>query len=153
SPAAFVTFIENHDQVANSARGERMHQLTSPSRYRAMTAYLLLAPGTPMLFQGQEFGSSAPFLYFADHEGELAQMVREGRAELLPQFASIAAPGSPVRLPAPAAPETFDRCKLDFGERASHEALYAMHADLIRLRRGDPVFKAQRRGGLDGAVL
>ena len=68
-PAVFVNFIENHDQVANSAHGHRLHQMTSPGRYRAMTAYLLLAPGTPMLFQGQEFASSAPFHFFADHQG------------------------------------------------------------------------------------
>ena len=59
-PAAFVTFIQNHDQVANSGRGLRCHQLTSPGRYRAMTALLLLLPGTPMLFQGQEFAASTP---------------------------------------------------------------------------------------------
>src|SRR5262249_55389339 len=67
-PCAFVTFLDNHDQVANSGCGLRVHALTSPGRYRAMTALLLLAPGTPMLFQGQEFASSAPFYYFADHK-------------------------------------------------------------------------------------
>jgi maltooligosyltrehalose trehalohydrolase len=89
-PACFVGFIENHDQVANTAHGWRLHRLTSPGRYRAMTAYLLLGPGTPMLFQGQEFASSAPFLYFADHRGELGAKVREGRAAFLAQFPSIA---------------------------------------------------------------
>ena len=77
--AAFVIFLQNHDQVANSARGLRGHQLTSPARWRAMTALLLLLPGTPMLFQGQEFSASAPFLYFADLEPELAAAVRKGR--------------------------------------------------------------------------
>ena len=67
----------------------RGHQLTSPARWRAMTALLLLAPGTPMLFQGQEFSASAPFLYFADHDPELAEAVRKGRAEFLTQFPSI----------------------------------------------------------------
>ena len=75
APAAFVNFIQNHDQVANSARGLRAHQLTSPGRYRAMTALLLLAPGTPMLFMGQEFAADAPFLYFADHQPDLAKLV------------------------------------------------------------------------------
>jgi maltooligosyltrehalose trehalohydrolase len=65
---AFISFIQNHDQVANSARGLRGHQLTSPGRWRAMTALLLLSPGTPMLFQGQEFSASSPFLYFADFD-------------------------------------------------------------------------------------
>src|ERR1051326_6697250 len=80
-PAAFVTFPQNHDQVANSARGLRGHQLTSPGRWRAMTALFLLMPGTPMLFQGQEFAASSPFLYFADFESDLAAAVRKGRGE------------------------------------------------------------------------
>ena len=64
--SAFVTFLENHDQVANSARGLRLHQLTSPGMLRAMTAFLILGPGVPMLFQGQEFASPSPFQFFAD---------------------------------------------------------------------------------------
>jgi maltooligosyltrehalose trehalohydrolase len=71
-PAAFVTFTQNHDQVANSGAGLRAHAQTSPGRLRALTALLLLGPGTPMLFQGQEFASSSPFLYFADHKPDLA---------------------------------------------------------------------------------
>src|SRR5205807_5039175 len=91
-PAAFVTFLQNHDQIANSGSGLRCHQLTSPGRYRALTALTVLAPGTPMLFMGQEFACSAPFLYFADHNPELAKVVRKGRAEFLGQFPSLAAP-------------------------------------------------------------
>jgi maltooligosyltrehalose trehalohydrolase len=152
-PEAFVTFLENHDQVANSAHGRRIHQLTSPGRYRAMTAYLFLAPGTPMLFQGQEFASSAPFLYFADHHGELGRMVREGRKEFLSQFQSIATREMMAALPDATARETFERCTLDFGERERHHEIYRMHADLLTLRRRDPVLSVQRPRGLDGAVL
>ena len=65
----FVNYLQNHDQLANSARGQRIHELTSPGRYRAMTALLLLAPQTPLLFQGQEFAASSPFLYFNDCSG------------------------------------------------------------------------------------
>src|SRR6266478_7391512 len=75
----FVVFLQNHDQIANSGTGGRCHALTSPGRLRAMTAYLLLMPGIPMLFQGQEFAASSPFFYFADHETELSHDVREGR--------------------------------------------------------------------------
>jgi maltooligosyltrehalose trehalohydrolase len=152
-PAAFVTFIQNHDQVANSARGERVHRLTSPGRYRAMTAFLLLTPGTPMLFQGQEFASSAPFLYFADHEPELAQKVRDGRAAFLAQFPSIATREMVAMLSDPADVQTFERCKLDLAERGTHDHVYAMHKDLIRLRREDPVFRTPTPRGVDGAVL
>ena len=152
-PASLVGFLENHDQVANAAHGWRLHRLTSPGRYRAMTAYLLLAPGTPMLFQGQEFASSAPFLYFADHRDEVATKVREGRAAFLAQFPSIATPEMMAHLSDPTALDTFERCTLDMEERRTHAAIYGMHRDLLRLRRCDPVLRAQRPRGVDGAVL
>ncbi len=152
-PEKFITFIQNHDQIANTARGERCHQLTSPGRYRAMTALMLLAPGTPMLFQGQEFAASSPFLYFASHESDLAQLVRNGRAEFLEQFRSYATEEIQSRLPDPADPYTFESCKLDFAERERHAEIYAMHIDLLKLRRDDLAFSAQAKRGVDGAVL
>jgi maltooligosyltrehalose trehalohydrolase len=152
-PAAFVTFIQNHDQIANSARGHRRHALTSPGRYKAMTALMLLGPGTPMLFQGQEFAASAPFLYFADHKPELARLVRRGRTDFLRQFPALAAPEMQGRLPDPADPATFEQSKLDLSERERHAEAYALHRDLIALRREEAVFAAQRPGGVDGAVL
>src|SRR5262249_35756148 len=82
-PTAFVAYLQNHDQVANSSRGWRGHRLTSPGKWRAMTALLLLGPSTPMLFQGQEFAASNPFLYFADFDADLAAAVRRGRGEFL----------------------------------------------------------------------
>jgi maltooligosyltrehalose trehalohydrolase len=75
---------------------------------------------TPMLFQGQEFAASSPFLYFADHNEELAKLVRKGRAEFLAQFPSIAAPEVRAGLPDPADPATFAACKLDLAERGRH---------------------------------
>jgi maltooligosyltrehalose trehalohydrolase len=152
-PARFVTFIQNHDQVSNSARGQRIHELTSPGRLRALTALTLLAPGTPMLFQGQEFAASSPFVYFADHKPELAALVRKGRVEFLGQFPSVALEETKACVPDPSDPRTFERCKLDLGEREKHAEVYALHRDLLRLRRDDPVFRAQRPRGVDGAVL
>jgi maltooligosyltrehalose trehalohydrolase len=152
-PSRFVHYLQNHDQVANSARGERLHALTSPGRYRAMTALLLLAPQTPLLFQGQEFASSAPFLYFADHTPELARLVRKGRAEFLSQFPSIAIFEARSTLPDPGDPHTFEQCKLNFDERRAHAEAYALHRDLLRLRRDDPTFATPRAGSIDGAVL
>jgi maltooligosyltrehalose trehalohydrolase len=152
-PSAFVTYIQNHDQVANSAFGLRVHDLTSPGRYRAMTALMLLAPGTPMLFQGQEFAASSPFLYFADHKPELAEAVRKGRIEFVSQFPSVATPEVQQCLADPGDPKTFERCKLDFSERETHAGAYALHRDLLALRREDPVFRGQRPGAVDGAVL
>src|SRR5262249_30130700 len=75
-PAAFVTYLENHDQVAASAHCRRLHDLSDPGRYRAVTALWLLTAGTPMFFQGQEFAATSRFLFFADHNAELAPLVR-----------------------------------------------------------------------------
>ena len=151
--AAFVAYLQNHDQVANSARGQRLHQLTTPGRFRAITALLLLAPQTPLLFQGQEYCADNPFLYFADHGGHLAQLVRRGRAEFLTQFPSIATAEIRSGLPRPDDEETFARCKLDPSERAAHAEAYALHCDLLRLRRSERVFACQDRHAIDGAVL
>jgi maltooligosyltrehalose trehalohydrolase len=149
----FVHFLQNHDQVANSFRGERLHRLSSASRLRAMTALLLLGPQTPMLFQGQEFSASSPFLYFADHTPELMQHVRRGRAEFLSQFQSIAARSSAVPLPDPGDPATFERSKLDHAERERHAETLALHRDLLTLRRTDAVLRPAARAGIDAAVL
>jgi maltooligosyltrehalose trehalohydrolase len=153
SAAQFVTFIQNHDQIANSWHGERLHLLAGAGTYRAMTALLLLAPGTPMLFQGQEFASSKPFCYFADHRPDLAKLIHEGRAKFLSQFPSLASLEKITAVLDPGNPATFQKCKLDFADRERHARTYALHKDLIRLRRQDPVFRMQGEGGLDGAVL
>jgi maltooligosyltrehalose trehalohydrolase len=152
-PPAFVTYLDNHDQVANSGRGERLHRLTSPGRYKAITALTLLAPGTPMLFQGQEFAASAPFHFFADHCDSLQQLVREGRIQFLAQFRALATQEMYQRHVDPCDESTFRACKLDLSERRKHAGIYQMHRDLLRLRREEPAFRAQRKGGIDGAVL
>jgi maltooligosyltrehalose trehalohydrolase len=152
-PAAFVNFLENHDQLANSGNGTRLHQRTSPGRYRAMTALMLLMPGTPMLFQGQEFGASTPFLYFADHNPELARAVREGRGEFMSQFESIASEEMRALLPAPDDPATFERCRLDWDESTRNVEHLRLHADLLALRRNHRAFSQQAPGAVDGAVL
>jgi maltooligosyltrehalose trehalohydrolase len=154
-PSAFVNFIQNHDQVANSARGLRIQALTSPGRFRAISAYLLLAPGTPMLFQGQEFASSSPFYYFCDHHDKLAPLVSRGRGEFLSQFPSIAPEETRAYLADPCDRRTFEACKLNHSERdrPPHQEIYELHRDLLRLRREDETFHEPRAGGVDGAVL
>jgi maltooligosyltrehalose trehalohydrolase len=132
-PGRFVHYIQNHDQVANSPRGERLHELTSPGRLRAMTALLLLMPETPLLFQGQEFTASSPFLYFND--GCDAKAVAAGRAKSLTQFRSYALPEIQGSLPDPADRASFERSKLDFSERETHAAIFRLHRDLLHLRR------------------
>ncbi len=152
-PWAFVSFIDNHDQVANSGLGLRCQALTSPGRYRALTALMLLAPATPMLFQGQEFAASAPFYYFADHKPELAALVRDGRLDFLTQFPSLAEAKARPAIPDPHDPRTFERCKLDPGEIERHAWAVELHRDLLRLRRDDPTFRRLQPRGVDGAVL
>jgi maltooligosyltrehalose trehalohydrolase len=152
-PAQFVLYIQNHDQIANTGTGERLQRRTSAGRYKALTALLLLAPGTPMLFQGQEFAASTPFYFFADHNPELEKLVREGRIQFLSQFPSLAQPEMRPYHIDPGDPANFEKCKLRFEERASHRPFYEMHQDLLRLRREDPVFRMQKRGTVDGAVL
>jgi maltooligosyltrehalose trehalohydrolase len=152
-PAAFVCFIENHDQVANTARGDRLGRMTAPGLLRAMTTAILLGPGTPMLFQGQEFGSTKTFQYFADVPEHLSQLVRDGRREFLEQWRSIATPEMIATLPDPCAQETFECCKLDHSERQKNASVYALHTDLLKLRREDPVFSRWHQVRYDGAVL
>jgi maltooligosyltrehalose trehalohydrolase len=130
-----VNFLQNHDQISVAPGGRRLHQLTSPGRLRALTSLLLLAPGTPMLFQGDEFAASAPFLYFADHEESLARLVREGRAAYLAQFASLADPAAQALIPDPSDPQTFARSQLDNAERERNTEAVRLHRDLIALRR------------------
>ncbi len=152
NPANFVTFLQNHDQIANSGGGQRCHQLADPGTFRAMTAMMLLAPGTPMLFQGQEFAASSPFFYFADHQPELAKLVAEGRLKFLSQFPSLATEGMQDSVPIPAERETYERCQLDWDECETHAPTLQMHRDLLWLRRKDPVLSRQSRD-FDGAVL
>jgi maltooligosyltrehalose trehalohydrolase len=152
-PAAFIHFLQNHDQVANFGVGQRVHTVAHPGVYRAMTAFLLLSPQTPLLFQGQEFAASTPFVFFADHHGGLARKIKEGRFEFLRQFPSLAHPEMQARLPDPNDPASFESCRLDLSERERHHEAYALHRDLLTLRRTDPVINAQRPDGVDGAVL
>jgi maltooligosyltrehalose trehalohydrolase len=153
APEKFIHYIQSHDQVANSGDGKRCHLVTSPGRYRAITAILLLTPQTPMLFQGQEFAASSPFFFFADHEGETAHLLTSGRLRFMCQFRALATPEMQARLPDPVDPATFHLCKLDHSERITHEKEYRLHYDLLKIRHHDEVFSNHRYGGLDGAVL
>ena len=149
---ALVAYLENHDQVANGGFGKRLASICAPAELRALTALLLLGPATPMLFQGQETGTATPFLFFADHGGELGAATRDGRLQFIAQFPSLATPESQQAAPPPASPSTFERCKLTDADLAPN-AHYRFHQDLIRLRKSDPAFAAQRPEHIEGAVL
>jgi maltooligosyltrehalose trehalohydrolase len=149
----FVNFLENHDQLANSLTGQRVHQRTSPGRFRALTALWLLAPQTPLLFQGQEFGASTPFLYFNDAPADEAPAVLAGRAQFMSQFRSVATATMQARLPNPCDQQTFACCQLDPRERDAAGPIYLLHRDLLRLRRDDPVIGQRGSTVVEGGQL
>jgi maltooligosyltrehalose trehalohydrolase len=155
-PWRWVTFLENHDQVANTLLNQRPRALASARLYRAMVAYWLLSPSTPMLFMGQEYGSERPFSYFLDQQGAIGESVRRGRINFLSQFESIRnTPNLKSVIANPAERTTFEASKLVALDRELPESvqLQTLFRDLLRLRREDPAIALQRRGNLDGAVL
>lgn len=110
--SATVNFLQNHDQVGNRAFGERLHALADADALRLASAIVLLAPGPPLLFMGEEWGTTTPFLYFADWQGELRDAVRRGRQREFAHFARHAEAARDGRLPDPCSADTFLRCKL-----------------------------------------
>jgi malto-oligosyltrehalose trehalohydrolase len=126
-PTAFVSFLQNHDQIGNRALGERLTQLASTEALRAAAAVQLLLPQIPMLFMGEEWGSRQPFQFFCDFHGELADAVRRGRREEFKRFPEFADAGSRERIPDPQADATFERSRLRWEERSESE-----HAEALR---------------------
>ena len=152
-PEHIVFYLQNHDQLANTLRGQRLHQLEGEARARALTMLLLLLPQTPMLFMGQEFFSSSAFLYFVDQKPELQKLVHKGRTEFLSQFPSARQALLEEGFDMPIGEAAFQASKLDWSERDRHPEALAFHKELLRLRREDPVFAAQEPSRLAGAVL
>jgi maltooligosyltrehalose trehalohydrolase len=136
-PTAFVLFLQNHDQVGNRAMGERLSALAHPDALRAATALLLLSPQVPMLFMGEEWGASAPFLFFTGFpDAELAEAVREGRRKEFAHFATFQDPAARARIPDPNDPSTFHASKPDVSEasREPHDTVLALHKSLLAIR-------------------
>lgn len=134
-PSSFVVCIENHDQVGNRARGERLEHLVSPGAYRAALLLLCLGPYTPMLFMGQEWASHSPFLFFTDHAGEHGRQVAEGRQQ---EFARSGLNAGVTDVPDPQDPDTFSRSKLDWDraeETTGAETLQLVRAALVERGR------------------
>lgn len=150
--SAFIICLQNHDQIANSPQSLRVHYLTDRNNFRAMSCLLLLAPNVPMLFQGQEFASSSPFYYFADHTDELMHSIYAGRKEFLTQFRTQATAEVQKNILNPADPAAFIKSKLNFTERDKHSHIYRFYKDLIKLRKTDAVF-SRAKLGIEGAVL
>ncbi len=143
---AFVYCVQNHDQIGNRALGERLSRLTSLEAERAAALLMLFLPMTPLLFQGQEWAASTPFLYFTDHEPSLGALISRGRRDEMSRFRSFAAED----IPDPQDPDTFARSKLDRDERLQppHAETLAMYRAALALRRRDPVLSVGGRDAL-----
>jgi len=144
----FVICSQNHDQVGNRMLGERLDVLTDFEGQKLATGVVLTSPYVPLLFMGQEYGETAPFLYFISHTDEnLLEAVREGRRREFAAFEWNKA-GEPP--PDPGAPETMARCRLnhDLREQGQHAALYELYAFLLRLRRENPLLTSPDRAKL-----
>ena len=131
----FLAYLQNHDQVGNRARGERSSMLVEPGLLKVAAALVLLGPSVPMLFAGEEWGASTPFLYFTDHQDpELGRLVSEGRRR---EFAAFG--WAPDDVPDPQSPKTFEQSKLDWDEVGTgvHQELFDWHRRLIALRRSE----------------
>ncbi len=139
-PERFVVCIQNHDQVGNRAFGERLNHQIDQAAYRAASALLLLAPQTPMLFMGQEWGASSPFLYFTDHNAELGALVTEGRRREFRHFSAYTDPNIRSRIPDPQLTATFWTSKLNWDERdqAPNDSAVRLYRDLLKLRKSEP---------------
>jgi malto-oligosyltrehalose trehalohydrolase len=135
-PTAFVSFLQNHDQIGNRAFGERLARLASPRALAAAAAILLLAPSPPLVFMGEEFAAATPFLFFCDFGGDLARAVREGRRNEFARFARFRDPAAAAQIPDPGDPGTFERSKLDWASLAAapHSEALALHQELLALR-------------------
>ena len=167
-PTAFVNFLQNHDQTGNRALGERLTKLADPAALKAAIALLLLSPPIPLIFMGEETGSTRPFLFFTDFHDELADAVREGRRKEFAGFPAFADPEKRKAIPDPNGPATFEASKPV--EEAGAAAWRTLYRNLIALRReqivprlrgatamgaeaiGDKAVRARWRMG-DGAVL
>ena len=128
---SFVTFLQDHDQVGNRAAGDRIHHGIAPGAHAAAIALILLGPGTPMLFQGEEWAASTPFAFFTDHDEELGPLVSAGRVE---EFAAM---GWAEEVPDPQARATFVGSQLRWQERTEgeHARMLQWYRELIALRR------------------
>ena len=151
--SAFLFCLQNHDQVGNRAFGERLNHLVLPDLFRASTALLLFAPETPLLFMGQEFSASAPFLYFTDHGPDLGRLVTEGRRAEFAGFSAFRDEGPREQIPDPQAEATFQRSKLDWRACDTHAGTLRLHRDLLSLRRTDPVLSHNDRHTTETVAL
>jgi 1,4-alpha-glucan branching enzyme/maltooligosyltrehalose trehalohydrolase len=151
-PQAFVSFLQNHDQVGNRAFGERIAELAPAAALRAATAVYLLAPAVPLLFMGEEFAATTPFPFFCDFVGELRAAVTAGRRREFRKFARFADAAAQAAIPDPNAAATFAAARLawDASAAAERAAWLAHYRGLLTLRRDRIVPRLHGMGGHAG---
>jgi maltooligosyltrehalose trehalohydrolase len=160
SPRQFVICIQNHDQIGNRAEGERLHHQVDAATFRAVSTLAVIVPETPLLFQGQEWATSAPFMFFTDHHEELGHQVTKGRREEFASFAAFRDPALRERIPDPQALETFERSRLPWTEidQPEHASMLRLYQRLLALRATSAPLRAATRDtfavrALDGETL
>jgi maltooligosyltrehalose trehalohydrolase len=139
-----IICLQNHDQIGNRPFGRRLHHQIEPALFRALSALLLFAPETPLLFMGQEWAASTPFLFFTDHHPELGRLVTEGRRREFARFKAFADEATRARIPDPQAATTFEASRLHWDERVldSHAGTLNLYRALLGLRRTEPALQA-----------
>jgi maltooligosyltrehalose trehalohydrolase len=139
----FVFCLQNHDQIGNRAQGERLHHQVDLSAYRAASVLLLTAPATPLLFMGQEWACSSPFLYFTDHPAELGRLVTEGRRNEFRHFSAFSDPATRQRIPDPQAEKTFELSRLKWDEinQEPYASLHRLYQRLLAMRIAEPAIQ------------
>jgi maltooligosyltrehalose trehalohydrolase len=139
--------LQNHDQIGNRPFGRRLHHQIDPALFRALSALLLFAPETPLLFMGQEWATGSPFLFFTDHHPELGRLVTEGRRREFSRFQAFADEETRARIPDPQAASTFEASRLDWDERVlpPHAGMLELYRALLRLRRTEKALEAGTR--------
>jgi maltooligosyltrehalose trehalohydrolase len=144
APQSLLYCIQNHDQIGNRALGTRLSHHVDVDAYCAASMLLLFLPATPLVFMGQEWAASSPFLFFSDHEGALGEAVRQGRREEFRSFEAFADRSARLRIPDPQAKSTFEQSKLNWDERTAepHARVLATYRAMLALRRNDPVLAA-----------
>jgi maltooligosyltrehalose trehalohydrolase len=154
-PAAFIDFLQNHDQVGNRAFGERLSSMAPPQAVEALLAILLLSPQIPLLFMGEEWGETRPFFYFTDFHGKLGEQVREGRRNEFRRWRSFQDPENRKNIPDPNAESTFEASKIDWDKPSASpysERLYLI-GHLLELRRREVAPRLVGMEGNSGTVL
>ena len=153
-----VVCVQNHDQIGNRPFGERLNHQIEPALFRGVECAPAVPAPDALLFMGQEWAASAPFVFFTDHHADLGPLVTEGRRAEFSRFEAFADPATRSRIPDPQASSTFEMSRLVWNERAQapHAGVLELYRTLLRLRRTEAAMRTTARfdvTALDEACL